>query len=120
MSPWIIHISPLTCSQSIGPLISNFAAQAKGWRWPFWETLWIAGPIFLVMLFFFPETSSDRILLARAQRLRKLTGRSDLMAESEIRSRNKNPRQELYFALIKPWEINLKDPAVLFTTVYLG
>ncbi|CAK4034444.1 MFS general substrate transporter [Lecanosticta acicola] len=105
---------------SIGPLVSNFAVQAKDWRWPFWETLWLAGPIFLVMFFTFPETSSDRILLARAQRLRKLTGRTDLMAESEIHAQNHNSRQELYFALIKPWEINLKDPAVLFTTVYLG
>lgn len=104
---------------SLGPLISNFAVTAS-WRWPFYETLLIAGPTFFVMLFLLPETSGDYILLRRAQRLRKLTGRSDLMAESEIKARDQKPKEVLFQALIKPWEINMKDPAVLFTTLYLG
>lgn len=109
----LIHV------QSLGPLISNFAVTAS-WRWPFYETLLIAGPTFFVMLFLLPETSGDYILLRRAQRLRKLTGRSDLMAESEIKARDQKPKEVLFQALIKPWEINMKDPAVLFTTLYLG
>ena len=76
--------------------------------------------MFFVMLFALPETSGDYILLSRAQRLRKLTGRTDLMAEYEIKARDKKPKEVLFQALIKPWEINMKDPAVLFTTVYLG
>ncbi|KAF7194201.1 Cycloheximide resistance protein [Pseudocercospora fuligena] len=104
---------------SLGPLISNFAAGAN-WRWPFYETLLIAVPTWLAMFFFLPETSNDQILLRRAQRLRKLTGRNDLMAESEIKAKTKQTREVLFAALVKPWEINMKDPAVLYTTIYLG
>ena len=72
------------------------------------------------MFFTLPETSADWILRERAKRLRKLTGRSDLKAECEVRQRKKSRKAVLYDALIKPWEINAKDPAVLFTTVYTG
>jgi DHA1 family multidrug resistance protein-like MFS transporter len=65
-----------------------------------------------------PETSADNILLRRAQRLRKLTGRTDLKSESEIKQAQFSPRQIAFDALIKPWEINILDPAMLFTTIY--
>lgn len=66
-----------------------------------------------------PETSSDVILLRRARRLRRLTGRTDLKAASEIKQRHLDgPGRVAYYALIKPWEINIKDPAVLFSTFY--
>ena len=82
--------------------------------------LWLSGPVFLAMFFFLPETSADFILLQRAKRLRKLTGRTDLVAQCEIRQQKKSRNEVLYDALIKPWEINAKDPAVLFTTIYTG
>lgn len=72
----------------------------------------------LVVLIFLPETSSDAILLHRAKRLRKLTGRSDLKSASETRQAQMSPRKIAFDALIKPWEINILDPAVLFTTIY--
>lgn len=65
-----------------------------------------------------PETSSDAILLQRAKRLRALTGRIDLKSESEVRQSQMNARQVTFDALIKPWQITILDPAVLFTTVY--
>lgn len=71
-------------------------------------------------MFTLPETSSDTILLKRARRLRKLTGRHDLASQSEIRQKEKTARQIAFDALIKPWEINALDPAVLFTTVYMA
>lgn len=72
------------------------------------------------MLFFLPETSPDSILLRRTQRLRKRTGRTDLKSESEMRQRNMDPREITFQALIKPWQINALDPAVLFSTFYTG
>jgi DHA1 family multidrug resistance protein-like MFS transporter len=50
--------------------------------------------------------------------LRQLTGRTDLKSESEIRQAQLSPRHIAFDALIKPFEINILDPAVLFTTVY--
>ncbi|PVH80451.1 MFS general substrate transporter [Cadophora sp. DSE1049] len=107
-----------TLGPCLGPLIAGFAVQAENWRWSAWELLWISGPILLVMLVALPETSSDTILLHRAQRLRKLTGRTDLKSDSEIKQAAMNSRQITIDALIKPWEINILDPAVIFTTVY--
>ncbi|KAF7562648.1 hypothetical protein G7046_g1480 [Stylonectria norvegica] len=105
---------------ALGPVVAGYAVQAKGWRWSTWELLWLAGPILILLLFTLPETSADAILLQRAQRLRAITGRSDLLAESEIRQRHMSSRTIAFDALIKPWEINALDPAVLFTTVYMA
>jgi DHA1 family multidrug resistance protein-like MFS transporter len=50
--------------------------------------------------------------------LRKLTGRTDLKSESEIRLAKISPRHIAFDVLIKPFETNIFDPAVLFTAVY--
>lgn len=105
---------------AIGPLIAGFAVQAKGWRWGLWEIVWLSAPILVVFLLFYPETSSDNILRRRAQRLRKLTGRPNIKSKSEIDQAKLKPSAILVDALIKPTEIMVKDPAVLFTNVYVS
>lgn len=107
-----------TLGPALGPVISGFAVSAKGWRWSSWELLWLSAPILLLLAIFLPETSHDAILLRRARRLRKHTARNDLKSQSEIDVANLTLRQIAQEALIKPWQINILDPAVLFTTVY--
>jgi hypothetical protein len=63
---------------------SGFAIQAEDWRWAFWILLWLDGFCLIVLIFFFPETSSANILLRRARRLRKVTGNENLRSQSEI------------------------------------
>ena len=92
--------------------------QATTWRWSSWELLWLSGLTLVLMFISLPETSSDTILLHRARRLRVLTGRSDIRAESEIKQAEISARKIAFNALIKPWEINVLDPAVFFTTIY--
>jgi DHA1 family multidrug resistance protein-like MFS transporter len=92
--------------------VGDFAVQSENWRWSSWELLWLSGPTLLVVLIYLPETSSDAILLRRAKRLRELTGRSDLESASEIRQAQMSSRQIAFDALIKPWEINILDPAI--------
>ncbi len=70
------------------------------------------------MLLFLPETSNATILLRRAQRLRKITGNERFMSQSEIDQRNMKVSAIFIDALIKPIEITLKDPAVLFVQIY--
>lgn len=70
------------------------------------------------MFLLLPETSSANILLRRARRLRKLTGNKRFMSQSEIDQHNLRYRDIFWDALIKPLEITLKDPAVLFVQVY--
>jgi DHA1 family multidrug resistance protein-like MFS transporter len=105
---------------AIGPLIGGFAAQAKGWRWPMWEVVWIASPVLLAMLFFMPETSASTILLRRAQRLRKLTRNPKLQSQGEIDQLHLSATEILTSTLIRPMEIMLKDPSIFFVNLYTG
>ncbi|KAL4938791.1 hypothetical protein BDV06DRAFT_214830 [Aspergillus oleicola] len=107
-----------TLGPALGPLVAGFAVEAKGWRWSSWELLWLSGPIMILMFLTMPETSSNNILRRRAQRVRALTGRADLKSESEVQQAQMNPREITFNALIKPWEINMLDPAVFFSTFY--
>lgn len=106
------------CGPSLGPLLSGFSVPVMGWRWSLLEIIWAATPVFLVMFCLLPETSGPNILLRRAQRLRRLTGDARFMSQSEIDQRNLKTSAVLVDALIKPIEITIKDPAILFVQVY--
>ncbi|KAK6853560.1 hypothetical protein PG995_010372 [Apiospora arundinis] len=114
----IAWVSAAYCGPALGPLLSGFSVPVKGWRWSLLEILWAAVPIFIVMFLFLPETSTPNLLLRRAQRLRKLTGSPRFMSQSEIDERNLDRRAVLIDALIKPLEITIKDPAILFVQIY--
>lgn len=103
---------------SLGPLLSGFAVTAKNWRWSLYESIWISAPLLIALFMFLPETSTPNILLRRAQRLRKLTGNQKLMSQSEIDQAHLTVSGIAIDALIKPLEITIKDPAVLFVQVY--
>jgi DHA1 family multidrug resistance protein-like MFS transporter len=65
------------------------------------------------MIIALPETSAANILLRRAHRLRKVTGKTNLQSQSEIDQAHMTPREVAFDALIKPWQINALDPAVV-------
>ncbi|KAE8392562.1 hypothetical protein ETB97_007145 [Aspergillus alliaceus] len=106
------------CGPALGPLLSGFAVPVKGWRWSLFESIWASAPVFLLMFMFLPETSSATILLRRADRLRKLYNNNQFMSQSEIDQRSMRVSDVAIDALIKPLEITIKDPAVLFVQVY--
>ena len=80
----------------------------------------ISGSIYALFFCLVPETSAPTILYYRAKRLRQITGDESLRSEEEVKQRDNSLSSRLWFSLIKPWEINLKDPALLFTTFYFG
>ena len=118
--PYAITIwaSAAYCGPALGPLLSGFAVMAKGWRWSLWEITWISGPVFVLMFLLMPETSTPNLLLRRAGRLRKLTGDSHLKSQSEIDQAGMQPRRIAIDAIVKPMEITIKDPAILFVNIY--
>jgi DHA1 family multidrug resistance protein-like MFS transporter len=85
-----------------------------------WEIVWMTAPILFVFIFAFPETSAANILRRRAQRLRKLTGRTNIRSQSEIDQARLKPSEVFWEAIIKPTEIMIKDPAVMFTNLYVS
>ncbi|KAK5938229.1 hypothetical protein PMZ80_009199 [Knufia obscura] len=113
-----VWVAAAFSAPALGPLLSGFAVMNKNWRWSLWEILWMAGPMWLVMFFFMPETSAGTILLRRAQRLRKLTGDANLKSQSEIDQGTKSFAAVAAEAIWMPIEICMKDPAVLFTNIY--
>jgi DHA1 family multidrug resistance protein-like MFS transporter len=108
------------CAPSCGPVLGGFSVPVYGWRWTQWELLWLAGPILILMLVALPETSASTILLRRARRLRQATGNMNIKSQSEIDQKHLSVKDIAFHALVKPWEINVLDPAVLFTTLYTG
>ncbi len=67
------------------------------------------------MLFALPETSAANILLRRARRLRLATGKKHMKSQSEIDQASMTSSALAFDALIKPWQINMLDPAVVGT-----
>ncbi|KAK0388633.1 hypothetical protein NLU13_4876 [Sarocladium strictum] len=115
MMAWV---SAAYCGPALGPLLSGFAVPVEGWRWSLYISIWASAPILILMFLFLPETSGDAILLQRARRLRKLTGSDRFMSQSEINQRDMKVSKVFLEALIKPLEITMKDPAVLFVQIY--
>jgi DHA1 family multidrug resistance protein-like MFS transporter len=109
-----------TLGPSLGPTLSSYAVKDLGWRFSSWELLIIAGPVYLVLLLVLPESSGPTILYYKAKRMREDTGNQELMSDSERKQKNMKVSSLLFDALVKPWEINALDPAILFTTVYMG
>ncbi|PNP48842.1 hypothetical protein THARTR1_10287 [Trichoderma harzianum] len=54
----------------------------------------------------------------RAKRLRKLTGDARLQSQSEIDQRHMSGSAVLIAALIRPFEITIKDPSIFFVNLY--
>jgi DHA1 family multidrug resistance protein-like MFS transporter len=105
---------------SCGPVAGGFSVPIHGWRWTEWELLWLAGPVLTAMMVSLPETSASTILLRRAKRLRKTTGNQNMLSQSEIDEKHLSIKTIAFMALVKPWEINALDPAILFTTFFTG
>nr|GAT43112.1 benomyl methotrexate resistance protein [Mycena chlorophos] len=102
-----------------GPVIGSFAAQAKSWRWPMMELVWITSFAVVFLSLFLPETYEPTILLRRAQRLRKLTGNLELRTAGERDEGTKSVRELAYESFVRPFVL-LLDPALAFASIYLG
>ncbi|KAE9398799.1 MFS general substrate transporter [Gymnopus androsaceus JB14] len=102
-----------------GPVIGGFAAQAKGWRWPQYELIWLSAFSFVFLMMFLPETYEPTILLRRAQRLRKLTANQQLMSKGEKDTEGESIGSIFKEALLRPF-ILAKEPVLMFANVYLG
>lgn len=115
MMAWV---SAAYCGPALGPLLSGYAVPAKSWRWSLYESLWASVPILILMFLLLPETSGANLLLHRAKRLRKIMASERFMSQSEIDQRHMKVSAIALDAFIKPLEITIKDPAVLFVQVY--
>ncbi|KAK5193162.1 hypothetical protein LTR16_007333, partial [Cryomyces antarcticus] len=107
-----------TCGPALGPIISGFSVSAKKWRWSLWEMLWLAGPVWIILVLLLPETPTSNILLRRATRLRLATGNMKSNSQSEIDQRNLKFSELAIEAFRRPMQLMFQDPSIAFTAVY--
>lgn len=76
----------------LGPMLGGFAFSAKGWTWTIWQLLWVSAFTFVLLFLCLPETFAPNILARRARRVRRITGNSQYMAESELEIKEVKPK----------------------------
>ncbi|KAI1344804.1 MFS transporter [Xylariaceae sp. FL0016] len=108
------------CGPTLGPLVGGFAAEAKGWRWPIWELMWLSGGTLAVLVFFLPETSPANILYRRTRRLRKLTGNQKLISEPELVGMEMTGKDIVMMSLVRPFTLLFAEPIVLALDLYIA
>ncbi|KAL6923076.1 hypothetical protein FSST1_000350 [Fusarium sambucinum] len=106
------------CGPALGPLFSGFSVVVKGWRWSMWELLWLSSFVFVLLVIFLPETSTPTLLYRRSKLLREETRSEKYIDERSIALRRVTPADAIKTALIKPFEISLKDPSIAFVNIY--
>lgn len=83
-----------------------------------WEMVWLTAIVLVALFVFLPETAAPTLLYYKAQRLRKETGDSRYVSEQTSQQLSRS--QIIQLALIKPFEITIKDPAIAFVNLYVS
>ena len=103
---------------AIGPIAGGFIAQNTSWRWTFWATSIADGVIQIVGLFLLRETYPPKLLLAKANRLRKETGNNALHTEFEHPERTLV--NTLKLSLIRPFKLLGTQPIIQVLALYMA
>ena len=103
---------------ALGPVTGGFLEMTVGWRWNFYELIWLAF-VTLILLFTIPETLPSVVLQNKARRLRaaKMPGYEDVKAPVEVTDRSLGGIFKV--ALTRPWVI-LFDPISLLCAIYIS
>ncbi|ORY62710.1 major facilitator superfamily domain-containing protein, partial [Leucosporidium creatinivorum] len=107
------------CGPVFGPVVGGFAAQANGWKWPFWELFWLSAFTWIFIFLLLPETLADTILLRRAKRLRKLTGNELLKAPAELMNGDTGLGDIMYEYIVRTFQLCL-EPAIFLAHCYIS
>lgn len=93
--------------------------MVQSWRWSLWETVWLSAVVFVILVIFLPETAAPTLLFYKAKRLRQKTGQSAFVPKGSLTKKHLSTAQVVKLALIKPFEISIKDPAIAFINIYV-
>lgn len=104
----------------MGPLLSGFAVQEKGWRWVIWPLLCGTGLTWIIAFFFMPETNADTILTHRARVLRRMTGNTNIRSRGEDRDAQLTLSQLAYSTLYRPLHMTFTEPVLFFSNLYIA
>ena len=102
----------------IGPLVGPFIEANLKWEWICWTQLIFGGFVQILHFFFVPETRST-VLLDREAKRRRKAGESNIYGPSELKE-HRFSRQEIIKTWIRPFEMFVREPIVLFCSLLSG
>ncbi|KAF7193788.1 Efflux pump FUB11 [Pseudocercospora fuligena] len=104
---------------ALGPVVGGFIAETKGWRWTLWVNAILNGVVWIVALLVTRETYAPVILRARARALSRKTGKV-YVSQLDAGKPPKTLSKELKISLARPWIFLVREPIVLFTSIYIS
>ncbi|GAA5899784.1 hypothetical protein JCM6882_005434 [Rhodosporidiobolus microsporus] len=100
------------------PLYCGYIDEAWGWRAIEWVHMVANGVLLIAEVFFLKETRGAKILLDRAKKLRKETGKTNIRAPMELE--NENVKDLLRTSCTRAVKLLLKEPVVLAFGLWIG
>ena len=102
----------------IGPLVGPFVEAHLSWKWICWTQLIFGGFTQILHFCLVPETRAS-ILLDREAKRRREQGETNVYGPSELKE-NRFSKDELLKTWIRPFEMFLTEPIVLFCSLLSG
>ena len=112
-----VYCSAPFLGPTLGPICGGFLGQYGGWRWVdalcviFTGVMWILGVVFV------PETYTPYLLIRRAAKLSKLTGKV-YKSKLEVDKGHKTVGEIFKVAIVRPWVLLIFEPIVLMLAIY--
>ncbi|KAH6889396.1 major facilitator superfamily domain-containing protein [Thelonectria olida] len=104
---------------SIGPLLGGFINFSLHWRWTYYFTIIWALIIFLLIVFYVPETFHPVLLRAKAQKMRYRTGDNRYWAAMEKNQSVATPTaKSIALLLLRPFQLLFLEPMCFCLDIY--
>ncbi|GKZ33592.1 hypothetical protein AbraIFM66950_003499 [Aspergillus brasiliensis] len=114
-----LWVAAAYCGPALGPLLTNSLVTHVSWKWSMWLMACISGPV-CILLFLLPETYAPTIRYRSSafNTIATSTATNSSSNSNNNDSNSDNPLTKLKFYLVKPVQITLQDPAILFANIY--
>lgn len=103
------------CGPSMGPIV-GLGLLLSGWENIFWYMLAVVGGFTIILFFTSPETNHNTLIYWKAERLRRVTGNQNIVAQCELE--DTSTFKMLYQVLTRCFEIMTIEPIVLLMDIY--
>ncbi|KAJ5945028.1 hypothetical protein N7516_005196 [Penicillium verrucosum] len=104
----------------IGPIAGGFIGMSDGgWQWVMGFLAVFAGTVWIIGSLTIPETYAPVLLLRRAERLSKLSGKI-YRSKLEIDQGRVSLKDSFKVSLSRPWILLFKEPIVFLLSLYMA
>ncbi|CAO1625593.1 unnamed protein product [Jaminaea pallidilutea] len=116
--PMCVYSGSPFLGPTFGPLIGNFIVENTTWRWVWWTTIIWTFVQLLVVIVVMPETYGPKLLMARARRLRKQTGRQEYYTAHEKKLKESDAKKTMRSTLTRVPQLLSLEPMLLLLCIW--